>query len=206
MHVSVIICTKNEEKYISQTIKRIKKIGNYEIIVVDKSNDDTPVIARNLGAKVIKQRSDGKGNAMRLGAKKARSDVIVFVDGDNSYEVEKIPEMLNLLKKCKIVYGWRKFRRQKLVRFIGDKLVNLLIRILKGYSTKDLLTGFFAIRKKDFLALGTDEKGFGIETEIFIKVNNLGWKICHVWVDYFNRKDSKLNFRSVIRILHLIVW
>ena len=200
----MIICTKNEEKYIGETIKRIKKAGRYEIIVVDKSSDNTPIIARELGARVIKQKNNGKGNAMRLGARKARGRYLVFVDGDNSYEVEKIPKMVSLLKNCGIVYGWRIFRKQKLLRLLADRLANFLVWMFHGYKTKDLLTGFFAIRRDDFLNLNTKEKGFGIETEIFMKVYNK-FKICHIWTKYNNREDSKLGLKSMFEILFLII-
>ena len=203
--VSIIIPTLNEEKYIGKTIQRIKKVGNYEIIVVDKSDDNTGKIARKLGAKVIRQTNSGKGNAMRLGVKYAKGEILIFVDGDNSYEVEKIPKMISLLDKNDIVYGQRIFESQPFIRLIGDKLATELMRI-KGYKTKDLLTGLYALRKKDFVKLKTKENKFGIETEIFIKVNKLNFKIGWVPIKYHNRKNSKLNIKDAIRILSLILF
>ena len=205
MKVSVIIPTMNEEKYIAKTINRIKKLGKYEIIVVDKSSDKTAEVAKSLGARVIKQKSRGKGNAMRMGAKHAKGEILVFVDGDDSYEVEKIPELINLLKYCNIIYGFRIFKKQQLIRFIGDKVANFLIK-LRGMYTPDLLTGFYAIRKKDFEKLKTKENEFGIETEIFIKAHNLSYSICGIFTKHINRKDSKMSVMKSLRIPKLIIF
>ena len=205
MKVSVIIPTMNEEKYIAKTIRRIKKTGKYEIIVVDKSADRTAEIAKKLGAKVILQKGKGKGNAMRLGAKHAKGEILVFVDGDNSYEVEKIPKLIELLNYCDIAYGFRIFKKQPFLRLFGDKLSSFLIK-LKGMYTPDLLTGFYAIRKKDFLKLKTKQNGFGIETEIFIKAHKKGFRICGIYTKYVNRKDSKMSIRSALVIPKLILF
>ena len=205
MKVSVIIPTMNEEEYIGKTIQRIDRIGNYEIIVVDKSKDNTSKIAKKMGAKVIKQTRKGKGNAMRLGVKYAKGDILVFVDGDNSYEVEKIPKMINLLNKYDIVYGARIFKRQSMIRLIGDKIITFLASI-RRCKTKDLLTGLYAIKKKDFVRLKTKEEGFGIETEILIKACENHFRIGWVFTKYYNRKDSKLTFGVVFKILWLVLF
>ncbi len=205
MKVSIIIPTMNEEKYIGKTISRIKKTGRYEIIVVDKSTDRTAEIAKKLGAKVIKQKGKGKGNAMRLGAKHAKGEILVFVDGDNSYEVEKIPELVELLNYCDIAYGFRIFKKQSLFRLIGDKVASFLVK-LRGMYTPDLLTGLYAIRKKHFQKLKTKQNGFGIETEIFIKAHKLGYRICGIYTKYVNRKDSKMSIRSALVIPKLILF
>ena len=205
MKVSVIIPTMNEEKYIGKTINRIKKFGKYEIIVVDKSSDKTAEIAKRYSARVIKQKGQGKGNAMRQGVKHAKGDILVFVDGDNSYEVEKIKELIDLLNYCDIAYGFRIFKSQPFIRYFGDKLANFLLK-LKGYYTPDLLTGFYAIRKKDFERLKTKENGFGIETEIFIRANKLHYRICGIFTKYVNRKDSKMSVKASLRIPKLILF
>ena len=66
--ISIIIPTRNEEEGIAKVLcsipEKIRKKA--EIIVVDSSNDMTPIIAKRLGAKVLRVKKIGKGYAMKL--------------------------------------------------------------------------------------------------------------------------------------------
>ena len=78
-----IIPTKNEEQYIGDCLESIRKQkGRYEIIVVDShSQDNTVRIARKY-AKVLFEKRRGPGVARNTGAKKARGNILVFIDSD----------------------------------------------------------------------------------------------------------------------------
>jgi glycosyltransferase involved in cell wall biosynthesis len=107
--LSIIIPTYNEEQGIAKTICSIpKSIRNKsEVLVIDISDDMTPVIAKELGAKVIKTVKKGKGWQMREAAKKAKGDTLIFMDGDGTDPGQYIPQMLLRLKKADLVLGCR---------------------------------------------------------------------------------------------------
>jgi glycosyltransferase involved in cell wall biosynthesis len=89
--VSVVIPTKNEEKTIGLCIEKIKKVFTEhhidgEIIVSDSSTDNTPEIAKSLGARVVVPDKLGYGNAYRFGFASASGDYIVMGDADNTYD------------------------------------------------------------------------------------------------------------------------
>ena len=92
MHeVSVVIPTKNEEKTIGICIEKIQRIFTEhhiagEIIVSDSSTDNTPEMAKSLGARVVVPDKLGYGNAYRFGFEHASGDYIVMGDGDNTYD------------------------------------------------------------------------------------------------------------------------
>src|SRR5512140_435042 len=88
--VSVIIPTMNEpaiSKVVNETKQALKHYVT-EIIVVDKSTDDTARKARKAGARVITQEQIGYGNAYLLGFRHISpdADVIVMMDGDYTYD------------------------------------------------------------------------------------------------------------------------
>lgn len=192
--VSVIIATMNEEKAISEVIKRIPK--EYEIVVVDKSTDKTPDIARSSGAHlVIKQKDKGKGRAMILGAKKAKGDIVVFVDGDNTYPPEDIPKMVKIIEsgKADAVNAIRNFKNMKSSHVWGNKILSLIASVLFE-RTHDLLTGMRAMKKNKFLDLGLESVGFEIETEIFVRSHAKGLKTFEIPIEYHERLgEAKLN-------------
>ncbi|TXK84639.1 glycosyltransferase family 2 protein [Paenibacillus sp. N3.4] len=83
--VSVVIPAKNESKTIAHVIKQVKNVhSNLEIIVVvNGSTDRTAEIAEQMGAIVIHYPiALGHGVGRSIGAKEAKGDIILFIDGD----------------------------------------------------------------------------------------------------------------------------
>jgi len=80
--ISIIIPTLNEAKVIEETITRLPKSEQVEIVVVDGgSSDGTDVIARKLGAHVLAT-APSKAEQMNAGAAEARGDVLLFLHAD----------------------------------------------------------------------------------------------------------------------------
>jgi len=80
--ISIIIPTLNEAKVIEETITRLLKSEQVEIVVVDGgSSDGTDEIARGLGAHVLST-APSKAEQMNAGAAEARGDVLLFLHAD----------------------------------------------------------------------------------------------------------------------------
>lgn len=94
MKISVIIPTYNEEAVISDCILSLSKqtYPDFEIIVVDDgSSDKTLQILSGLRAKfknlkVLRQNHKGPGAARNFGAKRAKGEILVFVDADMTFD------------------------------------------------------------------------------------------------------------------------
>ncbi len=104
--VSIIIPAWNEEKGIARTIKSALNIDyprdKFEIIVVDDgSTDKTYEIALTFKSKLVKifkqSRNQGKGAAINKGLKKAKGEIIVTTDADNT---RITPDALKKLVAC----------------------------------------------------------------------------------------------------------
>src|SRR5690554_2815103 len=88
LHYSVVIPAKNEAIGIGDVIRKIANLDGLEevIVVNDGSADDTAAVAEDAGAKVISHPySKGNGAAIKTGAKIAKSEIIVFMDGDGQH-------------------------------------------------------------------------------------------------------------------------
>ncbi|MEM3638847.1 MAG: glycosyltransferase [Candidatus Micrarchaeaceae archaeon] len=84
-HISVVIPTYNEEKYIGKALFALSRqsFKDFDIIVVDKeSTDKTRKIAKSYGARVIMVRRPGIAIARNAGAKAAKGPVLLFIDAD----------------------------------------------------------------------------------------------------------------------------
>ncbi len=205
-NTTIIIPTKNEKESIAEVISKIKSVGDYDILIVDKSEDGTAEIAKKLGARVIKQKGIGKGDAMLLGAKYARENII-FVDGDMSYEIEKIPEMIKFSEQYDIIRGIRiPLNICGLDRFLFNSLMSFLVSMICKKPVKDLFTGFFLIKKEHFLNLHLQSKGFEIETEIFVKACKNNLRMTEIKTRYSCRRGkSKVKLLDAIKIFLTII-
>lgn len=109
--ISIVIPTKDEEKWLPRLLKSIKdqKFQPKEVIVADISTDDTPQIAREFGAKVVK---GGKlAIARNNGARASNCEVICFIDADCMLPHEDfLEEVYDAFKEAKVDIASTLFR------------------------------------------------------------------------------------------------
>ena len=91
---AVVIPAKNESGRIEEVIQSVQPYCDEVLVVDGHSEDATRQIAKRLGARVVLDNSRGKGDGVRTGIKKARGEIIVFIDGDGSHEPSDIPRLL----------------------------------------------------------------------------------------------------------------
>lgn len=88
--LSIIIPTRNEEKYLPRLLEDIKKqtVQPSEIIVADNhSTDKTPEIAKSYGCKVVRG-GDHPAIGRNSGAKEAAQPYLLFFDADVQIPVD----------------------------------------------------------------------------------------------------------------------
>lgn len=107
--ISIVIPTLNEERYLETTLRAIRNQnfdGSYEIIVSDGgSKDRTIEIAKKYRTKIVKSKSKGIGVGRNEGAKKAKGDIIVFIDGDTLLIPNTLSEIVKAFKDDKQLVG-----------------------------------------------------------------------------------------------------
>ena len=98
--LSIVIPAKNEAENLKGFLPRLLAVvTDAEVIVVnDGSTDDTLSICEQNGVTVVTHPySKGNGAAIKTGAKTAKGEVIVFLDGDGQHKPEDIPPLLEKL-------------------------------------------------------------------------------------------------------------
>ncbi len=103
--ISVIIPTINEADNIAKSLVNIGPESNREIIVADGgSSDDTVLIAKSLGARVVNS-SPPRARQMNRGAAEATGDVLVFLHADTRLPEKFEDFIFNSFKQPKMVAG-----------------------------------------------------------------------------------------------------
>ncbi len=111
MKTSVIVPALNEAGCIADLVRAALAQSVSTVIVVDNgSTDGTGELARAAGARVVREVRPGYGYACRAGALAAPEvDVLVFLDGDDSFLPEELPRLLQPIQsgQADLVLGSR---------------------------------------------------------------------------------------------------
>ena len=215
--VSVIIPTMNEpaiSKVVKETRQALKHF-DLEIIVVDKSTDDTPKNARKAGAQVIAQEHTGYGNAYLVGFRNVSpdTDIAVMMDGDYTYDPFEIPLLLDPIMNdhTDIVLGNRFMHMEEgamnLRNKLGNGIITGTINTLYRLRLHDSQTGFRAIRRSALDAMDVYSDGMPFASEMIIDARKKSIRILEVPIRYRRRiGQPKLKaYKDGSRIISLIV-
>jgi dolichol-phosphate hexosyltransferase len=197
--LSVVIPTIEEEA-IFDLIKGVRKLtGNgTEIIIVDKSK--SPDYFRRLketNAIVIKQRNRGVENAVMLGLKSAKGEILASVDADGTHDISGIADGLKLIRsgKADFVLGNRlNDIREGAMSFhlrFGNAVLSWMFS--KAYKTKvhDVLTGLFLVRREAFDSIRNVEPYRAGIAFFAIELARKGYKIKEVDIAYYKRTQGQ---------------
>ncbi|MGZ4923892.1 MAG: glycosyltransferase family 2 protein [Halobacteriota archaeon] len=216
MKISVVIPTMNEPaiESVLHDVFDVLKNQDIEVILVDKSTDETPLRAAEFGAKVIHQTGTGYGDAYITGFKHISKDseVVVILDGDYTYDPRDIPALLQPIgDNVDFVIGNRFALMDKGAmskrNVLGNKLLTALIRYLYHVQITDSQSGMRAIRRSalDDMRLLSPHMPFA--SEMIIEAQKAGLTIAEVPISYRKRVgDAKLDpFRDALSIVFITV-
>lgn len=193
-NITVSMIAMNEENAVESVIKNIQEILPYaEIIIVDSSTDRTPLIAKALGAKVIRQfPPKGYGPAMEIALRESTREVIVTIDCDNTYPVEHISELVIPIfeQGYDLVNGSRlknKPQAMPWLNYFANIFFAWIASLLFLKKLTDLHSGMRAYRKSMIDQLQFHADGAALPVELLLKPLILGYKIKTVYIDYRER-------------------
>jgi len=205
----IIVCIPayNEEKTIAKVIIKARRYCDKIIVCDDGSTDYTGIIAKELGAEVIRhERNMGYGSALRslfLKAATYSPDVVVTIDADMQHNPDDIPKLVKPIVdgKADIVIGARsKYDETPKFRRMGIKALSTLSRL----GIRDVQSGFRAYKGRIIRDLMPISTGMDASIEILEKAVSMKLRILEIktFIKYKGLKTSKLNL--AIHIYDLI--
>jgi glycosyltransferase involved in cell wall biosynthesis len=228
--ITILIPCYNEEKGIGKVIdgvpnKKLAHLGyQAEIIVINNNSSDSTIkVASAKGVKIVTEKRQGKGNALKTGFKSISDDTdyVIMLDGDNTYKSAEILRLIEPLENgfCDVIIGSRlegklNDHSLRLSHRLANWFFTFFIRRFYLVSITDTCTGYFAWKKKvvDDLASYIKSDGFAIEVEMITKMAKLGYKIYSVPITYDKREGhSKLSpyldgIKIILMLFKNLIW
>jgi glycosyltransferase involved in cell wall biosynthesis len=194
LSVSLVIPTWNEAKGIAYTLRTIPPLVD-EVVVVDGcSVDGTADVARANGARVISEVRRGYGRAFKTGFNAAKGDILVSADGDGTYPIGALPDLLDAMLNRGILFA-------SCARFplddpssmrsrnrLGNRAISVAASLLWLRTFEDVLSGMWAMRREAWVQLDCVSDSWNFSEEIKIRAREaFGSQFCEYHIRYAER-------------------
>lgn len=156
----MVVPLYNEAESISELHDEICRICGvekipFEVIYIDDGSSDSSfeilqfIHKKDKRAKVIRFRKNfGKAEALSAGFETASGEWIVTMDADLQDDPAEIPELIQKLNEgYDLISGWKKKRKDSLLKKISSKLYNSVAGMLTGLHLHDMNCGLKIYRR-----------------------------------------------------------
>ena len=199
--ITVIIPCLNEEQGVEQVLKRVPAFVDETIVVDNGSTDRTSEVARNFGAKVIREDVRGYGRSYKTGFASATGDLIVTLDGDHSYPPDAISYLLEAFLHLDADFlNTSRFpvRDRKAMSFLnklGNLVLSVAMSVLYFRWVRDSQSGMWVFRRSILEGLKLTSDGMAFSEEIKIEaLKSRHVRFVEISIQYTSRLgETKLN-------------
>jgi glycosyltransferase involved in cell wall biosynthesis len=155
--IGVCLPCRNEAAHLAEVVAVLPPLVDEVIIVSNRSTDNTAEVARSLGLRVFEDdrtiRGIGYGFAHMTAIGNCQSDVIVAADGDGTYPLEQIEQIVaHLLDNDLDFVSCNRYPLHDSTKIplrlrLGVRLLNAEVRLLYGRRLQDVLSGMWVFRQ-----------------------------------------------------------
>ncbi len=220
--ILIYIVAYNHEKFIEDTINRIKEtvFHNYEteiLISDDKSDDKTFQIIKNIKKNFNKNckisilsnpTNQGYGGNQKIGyyyAIKNDYDYVVLLHGDGQYAPELIKELLEKIEidKAGAIFGSRMIEKgsalkggMPLYKYVGNKILTYFQNKMLSTNLSEFHSGYrvYSVDTLKKIPFHLNSNGYSFDTQIIIQLLFTKQKITEMSIPtYYGEEISYVN-------------
>jgi glycosyltransferase involved in cell wall biosynthesis len=215
--IAVVIPCYQEAATIGKVVADFRReLPAAHIYVYDNNcTDGTADIAARAGAVVRREKRQGKGYVVATMFDQVQEDVLVMVDGDDTYEASHVHKLLepvlrgdaDMTVATRLTsHGEKSFRP---LHVAGNQMVCGIINWMFQSRVSDIFSGYRAFSREAARQIPVTTRGFDIETELTLQALYRGQVIQEMPAPYRARPEgsfSKLNtFSDGLRVLLRLV-
>jgi len=211
LSLTVGMLSMNEEESVAAMIGEIRRVApDAKILCVDSSTRDrTPEIARELGARVLRQvppRGHGPAMELLMNTAAAESDLLIYLDCDFTYPAAMIPVLRKLVEDEGVdVVNCARTRTRPAAMPVPNYLANrsfaAMAHALHGIPTVDVHSGMRAYRASVIRAFDFDGEGDALPIDTLLYPAKCGYRVVELPISYNERVGT-----SKLRKLAGTVW
>lgn len=196
-----------------------------EVVVSDNGSTDGSIeIARSAGARIVHQELRGYGHALMKGFDESRGHFLLMLDSDNTYNVDDIPNFVELLGKGYDVVIGNRFKGGIMPgamswshQYIGNPILSGTLNFFFKTGIGDAHCGMRACTKEAYESMQLQTGGMEFASEWVINAAKCNLKMTELPTKYLPRGgESKLNslrdawrhlrFMLLYSPTHLYLW
>jgi glycosyltransferase involved in cell wall biosynthesis len=223
MRLSIIIPCYNERDSLEQLLTKVKEapVSSKELVLVDDGSSDgtTDLIRNKLASEVDKvvyhEKNMGKGAAIRSGLGQVTGDMVIIQDADLEYDPMEYPKLTGPITdgRADVVYGSRflgegPHRVHMFWHYVGNKMLTLFSNMFSNLNLTDMETCYKVFKTEIIKELNIEERGFGIEPELTVKLGKKRCRIYEVGISYYGRSYSegkKITWKDGFMAIYVIL-
>ena len=205
VYLSVVAPAFNEVENLPQLIAEVaaaaEKVGRpWEFVLVDDQSDDGSMellreqMAQRPELRVLTMRKrSGQTAALEAGLRGSRGEIIATLDSDLQNDPAEIPRMVQLIEtgNWDMVNGWRKDRRDNLLRRISTKCGNASRNWLTKETIHDSGCGLKVYRREAALSMKLFN---GLHRFLPTLVRMNGFRVTEIAVNHRPRIAGKAKY------------
>ena len=200
--ISIIIPIFNEEESVQVLYDQIKlelKDFDKEIIFINDGSVDSSqknildIIQLDSNVMMIDfMRNFGKATGLSEAFKIATGDIVVTIDGDLQDDPSEIKNLISKINSdWDLVSGWKKDRKDPLMKIIASRIFNLITRLKTGIKIHDFNCGLKAYKNKVIKSI----KVYGhLHRFIPVLAHFEGFKVTEIEVKHHPRKFGESKY------------
>lgn len=222
--ITVVIPCLNEAEGLRQVLVQMPSFVDEVIVVDNNSTDQTAEVARSFGAKVIEEKVRGYGRAYKTGLLHAQGDIIITLDGDQSYPVDALSYLIEALLHSRVGFvSASRFpisdpETMSQMHRWGNRLLSLATSVLFLRWIRDSQSGMWIFYKDVLSKMNLVSDGMAFSEEIKLEAmlnpeigfreipirfsNRAGEKKLRPWRDGWHNLSFlvKKRFQSLLRM------
>ena len=221
LKICVIIPTYNNERTLKRVIDGVLEITDDLIVINDGATDSTSRILKKYTdiTQIYLPKNKGKGNALRVGFKKAEElgyEFSITIDSDGQHYPEDIAVFVNQLEfetnKNILLIGSRNMNQEAVPggSSFGNKFSNFWYKVETSIQLKDTQSGFRLYPLKELNKIKFYTSKFEFEIENIVKAAWKGIIVKNVPVKVLYDEQERVShfrpFKDFARISLLNTW